>query len=336
MFKIPVIVLSGFLGSGKTTLLLRMLREADSFGVKPAVLMNELGQQDVDGHLLQSASPEVKVEKLLDGCICCSKKSDITDAIKLLLTRKPDVIIIELTGVANPEEIVDALTEPALLPFVKLHTVITVLDAEHVLAYNSIFASDRELVHTLRRQMEVADLLLLNKVDLVSDQQRQAIAKTIRKWNERSLLLSTAHSFFDLNLIFGSLRQLEQPTLAQPSFNRKLQIVKSVRSNTDSAHPQLSYSRIQTATLSANFPPSITQRMVERYLAKLGSQLLRAKGYFSLGSGGQTFILHYAGKRFNWEQARYEGEPYIVLIGMDLDAAALQHDWNKWLTAAPR
>lgn len=175
MSKVPVIVLSGFLGSGKTTLLLRMLREAAAYHLMPAVLMNELGKQDVDGHHLLDASPDLPLTKLLDGCICCSRKSDIQDSLKQLLTRKPDVILIELTGVANPEEIVDALTEPALLPHVKLHKVITVLDAEHVLAYNSIFASDRELVHTLRRQMEVADLLLLNKIDLISDKQLKSI-----------------------------------------------------------------------------------------------------------------------------------------------------------------
>jgi G3E family GTPase len=335
MLKVPVIVLSGFLGSGKTTLLLRMLQEAASFGLIPAVLMNELGKQDVDGHLLQAASPDVNVEKLLDGCICCSKKSDISDAIKQLLKRKPDVILIELTGVANPEEIVDALTEPLLLPYVKLQKVITVLDAEHVLEYNSIFASDRELVHTLRRQMEVADLLLLNKIDLVTDKQRQSIEKTIRKWNERSPLLPTAHSLFDLKLIFGSLEQLESPapTTAMQTFNRKMQVVKNVRPvSVQSSEPSMSYSRIQTITLSADYPHFITQRIVERYLAKWGSLLLRAKGYFSFEPGGQSFIMQYAGKRTNWQPAHFEGKPYLVLIGMDLDAEALEQDWKNSLS----
>ncbi|WP_346010284.1 CobW family GTP-binding protein [Paenibacillus sp. SYP-B3998] len=334
MFKVPVIVLSGFLGSGKTTLLIRMLQEAASFGLTPAVLMNELGKQDVDGHFLQSASPDINVEKLLDGCICCSKKNEINNAMKQLLKRKPDVILIELTGVANPEEIADALTEPALLPYFKLQTVITVLDAEHVLAYNSIFASDRELVHTLRRQMAVADLLLLNKIDLVTDKQRHSIEKTIRKWNERSLLLPTTHSLFDLSLIFGSLKQLEAPTPASPTFNRKLQVVKNMKSNSGQSEPKsnLSYSRIQTVTLNADYPHFITQRIVERYLTRWSAQLLRAKGYFSFEPAGQSFIMQYAGKRTNWQRTHFEGKPYLILIGIDLDAETLEQDWQKGLS----
>ncbi|WP_312029506.1 CobW family GTP-binding protein [Paenibacillus sedimenti] len=332
MSKVPVIVLSGFLGSGKTTLLLRMLQEAASFGLSPAVLMNELGKQDVDGHLLQASSPGINVEKLLDGCMCCSKKSEISDSVKHLLGRKPDVILIELTGVANPEEIVDALTEPALLPYVKLKTVITVLDAEHVLEYNSIFASDRELVHTLRRQMEVADLLLLNKIDLVNDKQRQTIEKTVRKWNERSLLLPTAYSRFDLNLIFGPLQAQELSPASSPTFNRKLQVVKSVRSKSQSSGHTMSYSRIQTVTLSADFPHFVTQRTVERFLTKRGSMLLRAKGYFKLGSGGESYLMQFSGKRTNWQHASFEGKPYLVLIGMDLDAETLEQEWHQHMT----
>ncbi|MFD0699057.1 CobW family GTP-binding protein [Paenibacillus sp. GCM10027628] len=332
MSKVPVIVLSGFLGSGKTTLLLRMLQESVSFGITPAVLMNELGKQDVDGHLLQASSPELNVEKLLDGCMCCSKKSEISDSVKQLLGRKPDVILIELTGVANPEEIIDALTEPALLPYVKLQTVITVLDAEHVLEYNSIFASDRELVHTLRRQMEVADLLLLNKIDLVSEKQRQTIEKTIRKWNERSLLLPTTHSQFDLKLIFGPLQDQVITAPAAPSLKRKFQVVRSVRANNQAAEHNMSYSRIQTITLSADFPHLLTKRSVERFLTKRGDLLLRAKGYFSFGSGSETFLMQFSGKRTNWQPSSFTAKPYLVLIGMDLDMETLEHEWQKHIT----
>ncbi|TXK77499.1 GTP-binding protein [Paenibacillus sp. N3.4] len=329
MSKVPVIVLSGFLGSGKTTLLIRMLQEASSFKLQPAVLMNELGKQDVDGRLIQEAAPDVDMTKLFDGCICCSKKSEISDSIKQLLKRKPDVILIELTGVANPEEIVDALTEPALLPHVKLHTVITVLDAENVLEYNSIFASDRELVHTLRRQMEVADLLLLNKVDLVSDKQLRSIERSIRKSNEHSLLLPTTQSQFDLKLIFGELKPLESHSSTPQSFKPTMQVTKRVTATSKASEPPLSFSRIQTITLPFDANQRMTQQAIERYLAKWGARLLRAKGYITLGPHREPFLLQYAGKRPNWQPATFQGEPYLVLIGIDLDTAALEEDWLK-------
>jgi G3E family GTPase len=331
--KVPVIVLSGFLGSGKTTLLIRMLQDAASFNLKPAVLMNELGKQDVDGHLLQEASPDVNMAKLLDGCICCSKKSDISESVKQLLLRKPDVILIELTGVANPEEIVDALTEPALLSHVKLHKVITILDAENVLEYNSIFASDRELVHTLRRQMEVADLLLLNKIDLVTEKQLRSIEKTIRKSNERSLLLPTTHSEFDLELIFGALKPQESQSIISSTFNKKLQFqaVKTAQPPSEATKHTASFSRIHTITIPIDNNLSMTQRIVDQYLAKWGSTLLRAKGYLIIGVKRESFLMQFAGKRTNWQSAAFQGTPYLVLIGLDLDAKALEEDWKKRL-----
>lgn len=330
MSKVPVIVMSGFLGSGKTTLLIRMLQEAVDFNLLPAVLMNELGKQDVDGHLLQEASPNVNLAKLLDGCICCSKKSDISDSIKQLLVRKPDVILIELTGVANPEEVVDALTEPVLLPFVKLHKVITVLDAENVLDYNSIFSSDRELVHTLRRQMEVADLLILNKIDLITDKQLQTIEKTIRKYNESSLLLPTSHSKFDLNLIFGELHPREIQPVSSPTFNRSLHLQKTLKS-LNSTTPTASFSRIQSISIPVASELLMNQRFIERYLAVWGPKLLRAKGYLLIGTNRESYLMQFAGKRINWQPTTYQGTPYLVLIGLDLNVRTLEEDWERRL-----
>jgi G3E family GTPase len=337
MSKVPVIILSGFLGSGKTTLLLRMIREAADFRLIPAVLMNELGKQDVDGHLLLDASPDLPLTKLLDGCICCSKKSDIQDSLKQLLTRKPDVILIELTGVANPEEIVDALTEPALLPHVKLHKVITVLDAENVLEYNSIFASDRELVHTLRRQIEVADLLLLNKIDLISDKQLKSIEKTVRKFNNQALFLPTTFSQLDLDIIFSSLPSRQSQPPAAPKLNKSLHMraVKAFKEPSAASKHATSFSRVQTLTISIEHDIVITQSLVEHYLGKWGKSLLRAKGYLRIGTKREAYLLQFAGKRTNWQPTAYQGVPYLVLIGLDLDVQLLEDDWNKRLIDSP-
>lgn len=334
MSKVPVIIVSGFLGSGKTTLLLRMLREAAGFGLKPAVLMNELGKQDVDGHLLLDASPDLPLTKLLDGCICCSKKSDIQDSLKQLIRRKPDVILIELTGVANPEEIVDALTEPALLPHVKLHKVITVLDAENVLAYNSIFASDRELVHTLRRQIEVADLLLLNKIDLISDKQLKSIEKTVRKFNDQALLLPTTFSQLDVGIIFGNIQSRQSQPPAAPNLNKSLPMraaIKVIKEPSTASKHSASFSRVQTLTIPIEHEIVITQSFVEHYLGKWGKSLLRAKGYLRIGSKREAYLLQFAGNHTNWQPTAHQGAPYFVLIGLDLDVQLLEDDWHKRL-----
>ena len=92
--KTPVIILSGFLGSGKTTLLLELIKQAYGRQLKPAILMNELGKADVDGRILAEATKDVPLEKLFDGCICCSKKSEINGSLEALLALAPDVIIV--------------------------------------------------------------------------------------------------------------------------------------------------------------------------------------------------------------------------------------------------
>lgn len=336
MSKVPVIVMSGFLGSGKTTLLIQMLKEAPKFSLTPAVLMNELGKQDVDGNLLQQASPQLNLTKLLDGCICCTKKSDIGASISKLLLRKPDVILIELTGVANPEEIVDAMTDPSMLPHVYLHQVITVLDAENVLEYNSIFASDRELVHTLRRQMEVADLLILNKADLVTAKQLESIERKIRKYNQQSSLMRTTYSKIDLNVVWGDIKPIEPRSAAPLSFNKgmKMQAVKAKPSTSEAVNQPTSFSRIQSISIPIADDAVITQKMIERFLANRGTALLRAKGYLLLGAGRSPFLMQFAGKRTSWQPAAFQGTPYLVFIGLDLDVRKLEQDWKRHFSEA--
>ncbi|TBL70825.1 CobW family GTP-binding protein [Paenibacillus thalictri] len=336
--QIPVIVLSGFLGSGKTTLLLRMLEEANQRGLQPGILMNELGKQDVDGMILDGRGGAA-MEKLLDGCVCCSKKSELAGSLVLLLRKKPDVIVIELTGVANPEEIADALTEPELIGSLALRQIVTVLDAEYVLDYNSIFSSDRQLVRTLRRQIETADRLIVNKTDLVTPSLLQKIEKTVRKMNARAPIAFTSHSRAELAPLFAGIKPQTPAVPASSALRYKpLQVVSpSAISKASSPHTagteQLhehnrSYSRVRTLTLPGRLAESSSQASVESFMRRWKHQLLRAKGYIVFPRKQQTYLMQYAGKRTYWEPAAYSGEPYVVLIGIDLDEAALADAWN--------
>ncbi|BBH20571.1 cobalamin biosynthesis protein [Paenibacillus baekrokdamisoli] len=336
--RIPVLVLSGFLGSGKTTLLLRLLEEIASRGLKPGILMNELGKQDVDGRILGEHSP-ASLEKLLDGCICCSKKSEMAGSLSLLLKTKPDVIIIELTGVANPEEIADALTEPGLIGQLRLKRIITLLDAEHALDYNSIFATDKQLVRTLRRQLEVADFVIVNKTDLVKPAQLQKIEKAIRKQNEHASISYTTYSSLHLAPLLEGVTKREE---IKEQAVQRLQMVKSIslkQKNAegsvssapkhDHAESDRSFSRIQTLSLSWTTSARLTREQVERFLHRWKKELLRAKGYISFPNQGQMYLMQHAGKRTNWEPTAYTGEPYLVAIGIEFDQERFKLEWEQ-------
>lgn len=333
--RIPVIVLSGFLGSGKTTLLLHMLKESRIRGLRPAVIMNELGGRDVDSRILSETS-DAAIEQMLDGCICCSRKSELAGTIRVLAKQNPDVIFIELTGVANPEEIADALTEPGVLGLVRLNQTVTVLDAEHVLLYNSIFEADLSLVRTLRRQIETADLILVNKSDLVTDTKLKKIDKAISKQNSKAVVLQTTYSRIDQNLVLSTISRQERqaPSVAQP-----FQMVKAVpmaggnRSESKeipSDNETQSFTRIQTMTLTLSPNTVPTRKQIERIISRFKGDLLRAKGYIRLKEmDDKASLMQYAGKRITWADSDYPGDPYIVFIGIDINEQKIQEEWER-------
>ncbi|MFC5650258.1 CobW family GTP-binding protein [Paenibacillus solisilvae] len=337
--RTPVLVLSGFLGSGKTTLLLRLLEEASLRGLKPGILMNELGKQDVDGNILKEHS-SASLEKLLDGCICCSKKSEITGSLNLLLKKQPDMVIIELTGVANPEEIADALTEPALLGKLRLQHIVTLLDAEHSLEYNSIFASDKKLVHTLRRQIETADYVIVNKTDLVKPAQLSKLEKVIRKHNETAQIAYTTYSSLDLSPFLAGVSartDAKQPAVKRPQAGKPVPMRQPAAQHEFQSHYHdhdpieevRSYSRVQTLTLPCSLTVTIHRGQLERFLSSWRDQLIRAKGYLFFKDTGQMYLMQHAGKRTNWESAAYAGEPYLVVIGINLDVQRFEQEWQR-------
>ncbi|MCD1260368.1 GTP-binding protein [Paenibacillus athensensis] len=336
MKRIPALIVSGFLGSGKTTLLLQLVQSARERGLRPAVLMNELGRLDVDGHLLSGDASALPLAKLLDGCICCDRKSEIAASVETLLDTEPDVLFIELTGVANPEEIADALTEPRMLRRVVLRRIVTVLDAEHVLEYNSIFASDRSLVHTLRRQIEVADSLIVNKIDLVSQQQLAKIEKAIRARNPQAPITCTTHSRIDLDALFAVLTPsapgVRQSVAGKPGFVAQTSVRSAAptrprpAADGDVPAPTRSFSRLGTVSLPIN--EAVSKAQLEKFVRTCSPNLLRAKGYIPLPGEPRLALMQFAGKRFTWEPAPYTGEPYLVLIGLELDEAEITRKWS--------
>ncbi|MGZ7441824.1 CobW family GTP-binding protein [Paenibacillus sp. TH7-28] len=350
----PFIILSGFLGSGKTTLLLKLLEEAAKRGLRPGVLMNELGRLDIDGDLLSRASGMVfPLEKLLDGCICCTKKDEIQGAIGSLLRQSPDLLLLELTGVANPEEIVWQLAEPELVGRVFLHRVITVIDAEHALEYNSIFATDKQLVRTLRGQIAAADDLIVNKTDLVSPPQRAKVADMARKHNAAARIHYAVSADVPLDPFFSGVQPVPGKT-AVPLKHSPFRVIVSGHTHSPGAlqseprsglwskstsqsekesgsvskgESPASFSRIRTVVLPLPEPLNLPAGTLERFIKQWGSSVLRAKGYLRFSRQEQTYLLQFAGKRFQWEPVAYSGPHYLVLIGYELEENAINKEW---------
>jgi G3E family GTPase len=174
--KIPVTVLTGFLGSGKTTLLNRILSE--DHGLRIAVIENEFGEIGIDQELVISADEEIF--EMNNGCICCNVRGDLIRILGELAERRDqiDLVVLETTGMADPGPVAQTfLVQEDVQEFYQLDGVITLVDGKHVSQH-----LDDETDEVLA-QVAFADRIIINKVDLISEQEQQALQKRLRSMN---------------------------------------------------------------------------------------------------------------------------------------------------------
>ncbi|KEO77338.1 GTP-binding protein [Paenibacillus polymyxa] len=363
MNKVPVILISGFLGSGKTTLLLRLLAHTRQIPLRAVVLMNEMGEYNVDSAIISEEMPDVTVEGLLEGCICCSKRNELAGALHTLLSQEPDLIFMETTGVANPEQVLEELRSPLLADQLYLVHSISVVDAELFHEYNSRFTADKELVRTLHGQLRTADFIVVNKTDAASSREVTKVVKSIRKLNDTAKLQTTEYSRVDLEPllepVLASTSVAEKPVqtpqpapeqvqptdagalsvatptkiIGQPSITSISTPFKviSAHSHSHSHDPNQthSFSHLESLTLHQYSPQPLEKQRLERFLTGLGSSLLRAKGYCVLPQEG-TMLLQFAGNHLEWlPTALPVSQGYVTLIGKQLDKASITDQWEQ-------
>ena len=182
--RTPVILLTGFLGAGKTTMLLRWLREAPATGRRLGVIMNEFGVESVDSQLL--ARPGLPIEQVDGGCLCCADDASIGHAVnRLRRSGLVDYIVVETSGLADPDNVIDVLTDSDLLPHVTLQAVVTVVDGLWF-ARESEASGERVLA---RKQIEFAHVLALSKCDQLSEPEVAATVAALQAMNPRAELV---------------------------------------------------------------------------------------------------------------------------------------------------
>jgi cobalamin biosynthesis protein CobW len=176
MHSVAVDILTGFLGAGKTTLLRHVLNHG-LHGKPVAVIMNEIGEIGIDGRVVTGLSAVEQMVELSSGCICCTIDDYRFDLAvqEIIETTRPHLVIIESTGLADPEPLVERVRAAGL----GLDAVITVVDLEN---------APRQLRETevARRQVEAADFLVLNKLDLVADEQTDRLERRLSRLNPRA------------------------------------------------------------------------------------------------------------------------------------------------------
>jgi G3E family GTPase len=177
--KIPAYVLVGFLGSGKTTLLGKLIEFfIEKQGVTPGLIVNEFGTVSIDGEMVRQEGMEMT--ELSNGCICCTADEDLIPALIMMSGNpKVKVILLEASGLADPADMLDELTDPSLWESVEVGGIISVADALR-------FEDLHHKTPLARRQVEYADALVLSKCDMISEKDREEVIALLREFNQQA------------------------------------------------------------------------------------------------------------------------------------------------------
>jgi len=316
--KASVIIVTGFLGSGKTTLVNRLLT-ADH-GRRLAVVINEFGEVGIDHHLLISSDQEVI--EMNNGCICCTVRGDLVRSFFQLADHRSkfDTVIIETTGLAEPAPVAQSLYADARIrDEFTLGGVVTIVDAKHVLGQLESFAEACE-------QIAFADLIILNKIDLVTLEELDRIEAQIRQLNKFADLCRTRNSDLDLSLVLG---------VQGTDLERKIDAAIGTADNCHdhdhhgADHHHRHHNHLQNITTvcvveAGELDGMKVSKWFRSLIADLGPSLLRMKGILNLRGDPEQFL-------FQGVQMEFEGRPgrgwepdrerinRLVFIGRTLD-----------------
>ncbi|GFN29773.1 CobW family GTP-binding protein [Paenibacillus xylaniclasticus] len=320
---VEVHVLTGFLGSGKTTLLKRLLDEYEAQGKKAAVVMNELGDVNLDGLEVESSVP---MAEMLGGCICCSIRGDLSLELKLLIDQhSPDVVLIEATGAANPFEMIDGLTETAMYTPVELKSVIAVIDGPELLARSRTGGRTFRL---MKEQIRCGTQLLLNKADKLAGEELFEAEQLIRELNGFAPMLASVRCKVDRDWIASlaapetagrgrSARDSSSITLDHvcgPECSHDHQDHDHEHTGTEAKHSHSSHEHVMALTYYLDGP--VDSHQFEALLNSLPDNVYRAKGVvtFRDSETSSRFLFQYAYKETDFIRITPQGKVFDVAV----------------------
>ncbi|MES2533791.1 MAG: cobalamin biosynthesis protein CobW [Pseudomonadota bacterium] len=347
--KIPVTIVTGFLGSGKTTLLRHILGNAE--GRRIAVIVNEFGELGIDGEILRGCGigcddegneREGALYELANGCVCCTVQEEFLPVMQQLAARRDqiDAVLIETSGLALPKPLVQAFQWPDIANIFTVDAVVTVVDgpaaasgqfAEDVAAVDELRRADPNLDHEsplhelFEDQLSAADLVVLNKTDLMDAAAQAQVEALIRAEIPAEVkIVNATEGRLPLAVLLGQGRAAETTIDARQSHHDHEE---------DHDHDEFDSLVIELPAVDRDRLMAALAGLVEAHT------IYRIKGFVAVPGKPMRLLVQGVGRRFDahFDRRWKDGEAQVtrlVFIGEDLDAGALRDALNASIAVA--